>query len=393
VVGKSIYNSTISDEMLVFTHPISGGYNHSLATFRVVLDDPQYPAHVSRLLKVNQDATDDLLITGYDPYPPTHSATLRIYYGPQTGTISESAQPWDLEITGPANTHSFGYQTHLVDLNGDATQDLVVSAYTVDTVVDEAGAVYVFFGPITTDRTAADADITLLGTEPGGWLGMDMDAPGDITGDGLPDLLVGEHNADHAAGRAWILPAPLATGTYDISDVGWSIRPDRVFESLGAKVEGVGDVDGDGSPDIIISAGGWDPNLPGDSGWIPPDTADFSVAACLGTGWVPGPCWTGDSDHTGVCGDTTFPIQSCPDWPGFHSDVYGRAYLIRGPISGPLKMPRDADLIIEGAEPLSRTFAFQSVDGKLGDVNQDGVDDFKVNSDGETWIFHGCQRP
>jgi len=225
---------------LIFTHAVGGDYDSSLATLRVIHDDPAFAGDHSRLLDLNVDGIDDLVV-GRTGGTSSFAGVVRIYHGPQSGTVYESAQAWDTEIIGNPDEKMFGFQLHLTDLSGDGIPDLVVGSYEADTSVEEGGAVYVFFGPITSDRAASDADVSILGTSLNGRFGLEMDTPGDITGDGLPDLLVGE-NGGREAGRGWIIPAPLTAGTYEIDDIGWVIEPARARAQASGegKVLGVG---------------------------------------------------------------------------------------------------------------------------------------------------------
>jgi len=77
------------------------------------------------------------------------------------------------------------------------------------------------------------------------------------------------------------------------------------------------------------------------------------------------------------------------------SDKHGRAYLIRGPVSGPLELPEDADLIFEGPSAGYSLIGSRTAnDARLGDINSDGVDDLHlVGNDLEVYFFYGCERP
>jgi hypothetical protein len=73
------------------------------------------------------------------------------------------------------------------DLNGDGVDDLVVTAWWAR----GRGAAYVFLGPVQGAINAADADLIIRGGELDVRFGHSLSAPGDVTGDSVPDLMVG----------------------------------------------------------------------------------------------------------------------------------------------------------------------------------------------------------
>lgn len=86
----------------------------------------------------------------------------------------------------------------------------------------------------------------------------DVASAGDLDGDGVPDLIVGEVYSDVSAsneGAAWILFLKIdgtvkhAVNLYD------NVIPDNTWAAnyyFGSAVEAIGDVDGDGVQDIAV---------------------------------------------------------------------------------------------------------------------------------------------
>ena len=90
------------------------------------------------------------------------------------------------------------------DLNDDGIADLAVSAPLADIGGRNAGAVHVFFGSLGNqpDTMANNAPVTLIGDSPSGRFGTSV-LTGDINGDGVDDIAVGERDAgrDHHCGQ------------------------------------------------------------------------------------------------------------------------------------------------------------------------------------------------
>ena len=91
-------------------------------------------------------------------------------------------------LLGPPGS-SFGASLAAGDINGDGRTDLVVGAPAADLVdMEDAGAVYVYFGPVTEGQPA---DIVIEGTRPYGFAGYAIEVSSDWTGDGRDELLIG----------------------------------------------------------------------------------------------------------------------------------------------------------------------------------------------------------
>ena len=156
------------------------------------------------------------------------------------------------------------------DLNGDGDFDLAVGAPGNDTGGTDRGGVWILFldteGKVREKQKIADG---------AGDFGGDLDDKdrfgsaiadiGDVNDDGITDLGEGAPNDDDGsrnAGAVWILFMRM-DGTVDAwqkisRDVGGFGGKLKADDSFGAAVAGIGDLDDDGIPDLLVGAPGGD---------------------------------------------------------------------------------------------------------------------------------------
>lgn len=144
-------------------------------------------------------------------------------------------------IQGTVDHGYFGSSvTGVADTNGDGVPDFAIGAYNENELGHGTGAVYLYSG-----TTGAQLR-KWTGEEFAANFGNQVRAAGDADGDGRGDLVVGSRFAG-VNGRAYLLSG--ATGA---SLRTWSgYHPDEVF---GASVDGAGDLDGDGKDDVVVGS-------------------------------------------------------------------------------------------------------------------------------------------
>lgn len=102
-------------------------------------------------------------------------------------------------FAGDASDDRFGYDAAGgVDFDDDGIGDLVLGEYQDDTMANNAGAIRIFLGRAgwASDYVPSDADQTIRGASADDRFGHVLHAPGDMDGDGTGDLLIGALFAD-----------------------------------------------------------------------------------------------------------------------------------------------------------------------------------------------------
>ena len=165
-----------------------------------------------------------------------------------------------VEHTGSTTGEAVGYSVGWIDLDGDGLDDAAVGAHLSEpgSTPNNGGAVYVLAGPATTASTV-DTHPYLGGSATGDWLGTSISGGADVDGDGYDDLLAGAPTADDGGANSGAVhvirggSTALAGGAGSLS--AWAtVAGADANDRLGQSVAGAGDVDGDGSDDIVLGA-------------------------------------------------------------------------------------------------------------------------------------------
>lgn len=322
------------------------------------------------------------------------------------------------------------------DLNDDGRPDVIVEASLADTaLLDDTGAVYVIFGREDTDPFPATIDlssltsgdgVTITGDVEDRVLGFSVACLDDINGDGTDDLLIGKRVRGLDPGRAWLIfGSSSLPDVLDVADLnganGIVLLGETTSQSaFGIDVASAGDVNGDLINDFMVTAirdepAGFNvkgvtyvvygrsspanyPNpynltmLNGSDGFrLFGNPANATEDAIAGAGDI-----NDDGFADVMVGDnfitSTTGLQSA-----------GRTYVVYGGSSLPSTLIL-SDLngsngfIVNGATSFSSSGIGV---GGVGDINDDGVDDFGIaaagfavgGGNGRTYIIYGDPTP
>jgi hypothetical protein len=293
----------------------------------------------------------------------SHCATLLLLAAPA------AAQVIGGEFEAPqifVGTDSYGFFGNSVssagDINGDGFDDFMVGAPRADhSGLSDAGQVVLYSG-------TGGFTTTLSGAAAGDFFGWSISNVGDLDGDGFDDVLIGAPESSaggtNNAGAAYVYSALSGTLIYEWHGVGDN-------GNFGFSVSGAGDVNGDGTPDVIIGA---------------PNAKPFGLNNAGSAFVYSGADGTRLHRFDGVADDFTlgFSVSGAGDVDGDGSDdlIVGVPHAdINGPSSG-------TALVFSGATgsliwqwsgtATSDLFGF-SVSG-AGDVDQDGYADLIIGT-------------
>jgi hypothetical protein len=214
-----------------------------------------FGAYVAAAGDVNGDGLADVLITDQCARPSDHQEvrSVSLFLGSPRGLEPEPVS----RIMGWQPHAGFGMGiSGIGDVNHDGYGDVVIGANNYTHSNPYEGAVFVYYGG--PHGLGSRPDWVLYGGARDAWLGFLVTRAGDVNGDGYPDLLVGapgwkgKHTS--VVGRVMLFaggPHGLATRPL------WTGEGDQPGGAFGYAVGGVGDVNHDGYDDFVVMQPGW----------------------------------------------------------------------------------------------------------------------------------------
>src|SRR4051794_15295158 len=170
---------------------------------------------------------------------------------PPSGTL-DLKDGADAVLAGEADGDWAGWAVSSAgDVNGDGQADALVAAPKADPHGrEDAGTVYVVFGPLAAGKLGERPGFRIDGANPGDRAGTAVAAAGDVNGDGLGDVLVGApHVPDSGAegsGTAYLVLGRAAAAPVDLSDAAAARRftTGAAGDQTGVAVGAAPDMDG-----------------------------------------------------------------------------------------------------------------------------------------------------
>ncbi|MDZ8134730.1 MAG: hypothetical protein RM049_05420 [Nostoc sp. DedQUE04] len=244
---------------------------------------------VSNAGDINNDGIDDLIIGARNASPNGISAAGQSYVvfgGRNLGSsgifnLSSLDGTNGFIINGIATGDFLGNSvSNAGDINNDGVDDLIIGTYgTSPNGNSEARESYVVFGGtnLGSDGSLNLSDLNgsngflINGIAERDFPGSSVSNAGDINNDGIDDLIIGAPgataNGKNNAGQTYVVFGGTnlgSDGSLYLSDLngsdGFLINGIAERDNSGSSVSNAGDINGDGIDDLIIGAGGANPN-------------------------------------------------------------------------------------------------------------------------------------
>jgi len=356
---------------------------------------------------VSGDGHSDLLLASLlaDPMDQHNGGAVYIMLGgPDAGGYHDfMLEPADALLAGESrrvDSDQLGTDLRTGDFNADGITDVAVAASFRE---EATGAVFVWWGPIAKGSVhnlqTHPADWTILGPQKNSWFGAAL-AVGDITGDGVDDLLAsaiktGREGDPDASGAVFVFAGSESHPA--VTDLAVDAPTSLVIGTTGSQIGvamavgscscrghpiHVGEVTGDEHPDLVIGAP-TESRLTGSVSIVPgPLGAGRLVLSEIAVTKLTGSATSGRLGwwiETGrLDGDGKTDLLLAAPW----ADASGRTktgivYGLRGPVPAGTRPIDgfDPPLLVYGPDQSSGNAGASLV---LTDTDGDGVDDLHV---------------
>jgi len=380
--------------------PAASTLSAATVTFTATISNEQFGDDLAWAGDLDGDGGDDLVVGG--PQYATGSGRVWVFWGSRLGAARGSASV-------PVATTEMALYSRISgdhlgeavagggDLDGDGYADLVIGAPFRDALATNNGVAWLLHGPVTTPGGYYAEDLAtgaVYGASDSDFAGSALSAAGDVDGDGVDDLLVGNLGWSGGEAAVFLMAGPLTGPRFTsggVASIGASTGT-----SSSIALAGGGDIDGDGFDDVLVGARGWG-SKGGAAVFLGPldgaltfDDAAVQLEGSFSRDFGGSSVGVvGDADGDGL-DDVAIGAESA--WVG-GTDA-GAAYLFTGAtLSGLASADLDeADLVVQGDTTGGQAGA--SVSG--GDFDGDGFADLATGGrtsgavlGGAVWVFLG----
>lgn len=252
ILGAYRYNNGQPEEGAAFLY--YGSESGLVITPTWMVEGGQTDAHfgyaVTSAGDVNGDGFDDVIVGArWFTEEQSKAGAAFAFYGSQDGLRGEP----DWAAYGDQVSGSFGYAVGGGgDLNSDGYDDVVVGAPTYDTVEEDEGAVFLYYG---SKNGLSEVPVWIeMGEQPGANLGVSVAIVPDMNLDGRAEVAAGAYHYSGKKPEEGAVFLFLGRSTIPRAQPDWTALGGQESSGYGISVRGAGDVNSDGYGDLLVGA-------------------------------------------------------------------------------------------------------------------------------------------
>ena len=403
-------NGEVEDHHVTIVQPNVGSADAS-KTKRIVSDgvgEVRFGGAIASIGDLDGDGVTDMAVgaSGEAAAGMENQGAVYVLFMNRDGTVRSSQKIGDNTGGGPPlpSRSSFGRSVAaLGDLDGDGVTELAVGLY-LEPHIQNSGGVNVLFmnanGTVKSRQLIGDSIGGGPNLEPGSnAFGSSITSIGDLDGDGIGDMAVGDRRGNTNRGAVHILfmnANGTAKSSRIIIDDPNPDPPNSIdWEAFGSGVASLGDLDGDGVTELAVGAAGDDADVVAEGAvfvcFLNPD-GTVKRKQKIGSSIGGGPALNevdqfgtsvaaiGDIDGDGLADLAVGAIFD--DTRGLDR---GAVYVLRLNADGTAKSFRKIADGTGGGPTLENRHTFGRAIASLGDLDGDGLTDLAVGSEVTTF--------
>ncbi|MFK8013574.1 MAG: integrin alpha [Marinicellaceae bacterium] len=303
------------------------------------------------------------------------------------------------------------------DFNNDGIQDVIIGAHRsrINFMPPVIGAAYILYGKNSFNATISTPDLNgsngkvVYGSHANGQLGDSLSNAGDINGDGLDDLVIGEflssgidENVYVVFGKSTDFPDEFFVSSLNGNN-GFTIKGEAIDHLFGQSISADFDINNDGFDDILIGAPDWTNDIIDQEGLVyivygsdANFPSQFNVISIDGNN---GFIINGEIDGINNAINLGYAVSSIGDFNGDSIDdivisasgsgnfFNGSCYVIFGNMDGfgasfdVNSITQKSGYVIKGVNNNDKIGQSLS---RAGDINNDGIEDFIIGAPSES---------